>query len=90
MANVLCEKMQLSRAKPGIPASVQYTKHLGLTISSDLTWNQHVENIVAKDGKRVYMLNQLKRGGIGQHELVTIYVSVYMFSNMHVPYGIPT
>ncbi len=49
---------------------------LGVTISSDLTWNKHVENIVAKAGKRVYMLYQLKRAGIGQHDLVTIYVSV--------------
>ena len=35
-----------------------------------------IENIVAKAGKRVYMLYQLKRAGIGQHDLVTIYVSV--------------
>ncbi len=56
--------------------NVQYAKLLGVTISSDLTWNEHVENIIAKAGKRVYMLYQLKRAGIGQHDLVTIYVSV--------------
>ena len=55
---------------------VQYAKLLGVTISSDLTWNKHVDNIVAKAGKRVYMLYQLKRAGIGKHDLVTIYVSV--------------
>ena len=55
---------------------MQYAKLLGVTISSDLTWNTHVENIVAKAGKRVYMLYQLKRAGIGRHDLVTIYVSV--------------
>ncbi len=49
--------------------NVQYAKLLGVTISSDLTWNKHVEN-------RVYMLYQLKRAGICQHDLVTIYVSV--------------
>ena len=32
---------------------VQHAKLLGVTISSDLTWNEHVENIVAKAGKRV-------------------------------------
>ena len=53
--------------------NVQYAKLLGVTISSDLTWNKHVENIVAKAGKREYMLYQLKRAGIGQHDLVTIY-----------------
>ena len=51
---------------------VQHAKLLGVTISSDLTWNKHVENIVAKAGKRVYMLYQLKRAGIGQHDLETI------------------
>ena len=49
---------------------------LGVTISGDLTCNEHVENIVANAGKRVYMLYQLKRAEIGQHDLVTIYVSV--------------
>ena len=31
--------------------NVQYAKLLGVTISSDLTWNKYVENIVAKAGK---------------------------------------
>ena len=31
--------------------NVQYAKLLGVTISSDVTWNKHVENIVAKLGK---------------------------------------
>ena len=52
--------------------NVQYAQLLGVTISSDLTRNKHVESIVAKAGKRVYMLYQLKRAGIGQHDLVTI------------------
>ena len=56
--------------------NVQYAKLLGVTISSDLSWNKHVENIVAKAGKRVYMLYQLKRTGIGQNNLETVYVSV--------------
>ena len=41
--------------------NVQYAKLLGVTISSDLTWNKHVENSVSKAGKRVYMLYQLNR-----------------------------
>ena len=53
---------------------VQCAKLLGVTISSDLRWNKHVESIVAKAGKRVYMLYQLKRAGIGQHDLVTMSV----------------
>ena len=54
--------------------NVQYAQLLGVTLSSDLTWNKYVENIVVKAGKRVYMLYQLKRAGMGQHDLVTIYV----------------
>ena len=52
--------------------NVQYAKLLGVTNSNDLMWNKHVENIVAKAGKRVYMLYQLKRVGICQHDLLTI------------------
>ena len=51
-------------------------KVLGVTISANLTWNIHVENIIAKASKRVYMLYQLKRAGIGQTDLLRIYVSV--------------
>ena len=53
----------------------QYAKLIGVTISSDLMWNKHVEKIVAKAVTRVYMLYQLKRARIGQHDLVTIYGS---------------
>ena len=49
--------------------NVQYAKLLGFTISSDLTWNKYVDNIVAKAGRRVYMLYQIKRVGICQHDL---------------------
>ena len=55
---------------------VQHAKMLGVTISNNLTWSKHVDNIVSKAGKRVYMLYQLKRAGISQLDLVKIYVSV--------------
>ncbi len=51
-------------------------KILGVTISSDLTWNTHVDNIVNKASKRLYMMYQLKRAGINQADLTTIYLSV--------------
>ncbi|KAK2185565.1 hypothetical protein NP493_228g04015 [Ridgeia piscesae] len=47
-----------------------------MTISQDLTWNEHVENIVKKAGRRLYMMYQLKRAGITQKDLVSIYVSM--------------
>ena len=35
-------------------------KHLGLTITRDLTWNQHVENLATNAGKCLDILNALK------------------------------
>ena len=55
---------------------VYHIKMLGVTVSNDLTWNIHVDNIVSKAGKRLYMLYQLKRGGISQRELVQIYIAI--------------
>ncbi|KAK2176899.1 hypothetical protein NP493_632g01023 [Ridgeia piscesae] len=57
-------------------AQVCHAKQLGVTIYQDLTWNKHVDNIVKKAGKRLYMLYQLKRAGITQKDLVSVYVSV--------------
>ncbi|KAK2187886.1 hypothetical protein NP493_151g00004 [Ridgeia piscesae] len=57
-------------------AQVCHAKLLGVTVSQDLTWNKHVDNIVKKAGKRLYMLYQLMRAGITQKDLVSVYVSV--------------
>ena len=53
---------------------VDHVKLPGITLSNDLTWKRHVDNIVNKAGKR--MLYQLKRAGVNQADLVTIYISV--------------
>ena len=55
---------------------VDHAKLLGVILSDDLTWNMHVDSIVKKAAKRVYMLYQLKRAGISQSDLVTVYLSV--------------
>ena len=55
---------------------VDHVQLLGVILSHDLTWNLHVDNIVRKAGKRVYMLYQLKRAGVSQADLITIYISV--------------
>ena len=55
---------------------MEYAKLRGITLSNDLTWNRHVDCIVKKAAKRVYMLYQLKRAGIIQLDLVTVYISV--------------
>ena len=35
-----------------------------------------MDNIVKKAGKRIYMLYQLKRAGVNQADLVTIYIYI--------------
>ena len=40
---------------------VSQAKVLGVTISSDLCWNAHVDEIISKARKRVYMIYQLNR-----------------------------
>ena len=47
-----------------------------MTLSNDLTWKRHVDNIVKKAGKIICMLYQLKRAGVNQADLVTIYIGV--------------
>ena len=55
---------------------VSQVKVLGVTLSSDLSWNAHVDGIVSKATKRVFLIYQLKRASIGQCDLVRIYISV--------------
>ncbi len=55
---------------------VNQAKVPGVTLTLNLTWNAHVDHIVRKASKRLYMLYQLKRAGIAQHNLVRVYVSV--------------
>ena len=40
---------------------IMTAKLLGLTISANLTWNAHIEEVVRKANKRLYVLVQLKR-----------------------------
>jgi len=55
---------------------VSLAKVLGITISSDLTWNAHVYEIISKARKRMHMIYQLKRASINQSDLIRIYVYV--------------
>ena len=55
---------------------VSQSKVFGVTISSDLSRNAHVDEIVSKARKRVHMIYQLKRAGINQNDLIRIYVSI--------------
>ena len=46
---------------------------LGLTVSSDLKWTAHVDKIVSKANKRLYLITQLKRAKVPIEDIVLIY-----------------
>jgi hypothetical protein len=52
---------------------VKSFKLLEITISSNLTWNIHVDNICAKASKRLYALRVWKRNGAPAADLLTIF-----------------
>ena len=54
---------------------VKDAKLLGVTISSDLTWNAHVSEVTKKTAKRLYFLLQLKRARVPQKDLCLFYIT---------------
>ena len=52
---------------------VKYAAILGLQISSDLTWNNNICEIVKKLNKRLYFLRQLKRSHVKSEKLLLFY-----------------
>ena len=62
---------------------VTQAKVLGVTLSSDLTWNALVDTIVSKARKRVFTIYQLKRAGIRQCDLLKPSVHTNDFAPIH-------
>ena len=54
---------------------VTSAKLLGLTISSNLTWNEHISDVIKKASKRLYFLVQLKRSRVPRHDMSTFYTA---------------
>ena len=54
---------------------VKCAKILGLIVSNDLKWNEHVQQITKKARKRLYCLTQLKRANVGTKELLQFYIT---------------
>ena len=48
-------------------------KLLGVTISSDLTWNTHIDVICAKASRRLYPLRILKSSGAPPKDIMSVY-----------------
>ena len=51
-------------------------KVLGLIIQSNLKWNNHINSVVSKASKRLYILRVLRRSGIPAEDLVTLYYAL--------------
>ena len=51
-------------------------KLLGLQIQNDLKWNEHVDIITKKAAKRLYIIRTLKRSGVSDNDLISIYTSL--------------
>ena len=54
---------------------VSQTKLLGVNLSSDLSWQAHVDSIVKKASKAFYMLHIMKRFQPPREQLLTIYTT---------------
>ena len=54
---------------------VKSAKLLGLILSSDLKWNEHVAYIVKISSRRLYMLRLLKRAKADTKTLIAVYIS---------------
>ena len=56
-----------------ILCNVQSIKILGVIIQSDLKWNLHVNDLVKRCNRKLYMLRKLKKFNLPLKDLVTIY-----------------
>ena len=52
---------------------VSTTKLLGLNISNDLSWDDHVDSIYKKAARRLYSLVMLKRAGVNAKDMCVYY-----------------
>ena len=55
---------------------INSTRLLGVTLSEDLKWQSHIDEITTKASQRLYFIILLKRAGIDPHHLINIYTSI--------------
>ena len=81
-----CKELQISFSKSVDPFKavtinnkpievVTSVKLLGLTISNNLSWNAHIENVIKKGASRLYLLRQLKRAKGDPTQLLCFYTT---------------
>ena len=66
--------------------STDVVKILGIKISKDLKWDNHIFDITRKASGRLFMLTTLRRFGLPIHDLKTIYIG---FIRPLVEYAVP-
>ena len=54
---------------------VSCAKLLGCHIMSNLSWEDHIANLVSKASRRLHLLRELKRAGLSSKDLLTCYFS---------------
>ena len=55
---------------------VNSTRLLGVTLSEDLKWQSHIDEITTKASQRLYFIILLKRADIDPHHPINIYTSI--------------
>ena len=56
--------------------SVDVRKVLGVKIQSNLKWELHINEVIAKASKRLHNLRVLKRGGVPPADLLKVYFAL--------------
>lgn len=64
------------QTESGVLPQVQSIKLLGLTMSSDLKWNLHIDNIITKACKRIYIVRNLCRASCEQPLVYKVYIAL--------------
>ncbi|KAI8517678.1 hypothetical protein Bbelb_036950 [Branchiostoma belcheri] len=52
---------------------VQFAKVLGVILQADLKWSAHVNSIVSKANRRLYLVRVLKKHGLNDNDLVLVF-----------------
>ena len=51
-------------------------KLLGIYINCDLSWSSHIDYVVAKASKRIFVITQLIRAGVDKSDIVNVYSAI--------------
>ena len=49
---------------------------LGIYINCDLSWSSHIDYVVAKASKRIFVITQLIRAGVDKSDIVNVYSAI--------------